>query len=462
MEAKNTPPKVNVSRDGLEATITFSIPSGGAPKVEYSVGQIIGFLNQANVTFGIDQEAIAGLSERIVYQHPIVVARGYPCVEGQAGYYEFTFEKELAKKPVIKPDGSTDYMNIKTIEVVHKDDLIAIYHPAVQGTSGMSVRGTPIMAKPARDLPPLMGKGFNRSNDNLTYTAAIDGKIEVQKDKVIISPVHEIKGDADISTGNIEFNGDVVINGSVKDGVVIKAGGNVTVKGLVENCEIYAGRDLFLLSGTKGGDKTILEVGGSMTAQFLEFVVVNCGGNITADYLFKCKITCDGKIELTGKKASIIGGFVSAVQGIEADEIGNSFGTNTSVSVGVDREREAAMERLRSKIEDITTNLEKIKKGIEIFELAGRERGLDFSKDPRRLQLLRVKIRDEAVANRDKEELSKMEAVAASGERAKIRVYRKVYSGTTVTIDDHHAFIKDNQEHIEFSKSPDGIRMSII
>ncbi len=459
MAATVKPPKVQISRDGLEATMTFAIPEGGAPKVEYSISQLIGFLHNANVTFGIDQEVISRLSETITYQKPVVVARGYPCEPGQPGYYEFKFEQALEKKPVIRPDGTTDYMNIKTIETVQADDLIAIYHPAVQGVSGMNVRGVPIPAKPCRDLPPLVGRGFNRSTDNITYTAAIDGKIEVQQGRVIISPVHEVQGDADITTGNIEFNGDVIINGGCRDGVVIKAAGNITIKGLVENCELYAGHDLFLLSGTKGAEKTIIEVGGSMTAQFLEYVVVKCRGNITADYMFKSKVSCDGRIDLTGKKSSIIGGYVSAVQGIDVEEIGNAFGTTTEVAVGVDSERAAEIIRLRNKIEDLGSNVEKIKKGLEVFVKVGEERGIDFSNDPRRLQLLRVKIRDEAIVNKDKEDLTRLLGVIKKGENACVRVLRRVYSGTSVSIDDHHVTVHDDFGATEFVKTEDGIRM---
>lgn len=462
MEGKVKQPKVQISRDGLEATITFAIPEGGAPHVDYAPNQLIAILNGAGVTFGIDQDVISRLSDSLIYQKPVVVARGYSCEQGTPGYFEYLFETKLTKKPVIRDDGTTDYMNMKTIETVEKGEAIAVYHGAVQGTSGMSVRGTIIPPKPVRDLPPLTGRGFDRDPDNITYRSQIDGKIEVQQGRVIISPVHEVNGDADVTTGNIDFNGDVVVNGGAHDGVIIKAAGNVTIKGLVENCEIYAGRDVFLMSGTKGGEKTIIESGGSLTAQFMEYVVVNCGGNITADYLFKSKVSCDGKIELTGKKSSIIGGFVSAVQGIEVEEVGNSFGTITNVAAGVDSERVAAIDRMKNQIEAINSNVTKIKKGLEVFETLGQERGVDYSNDPRRLQLLRVKIRDEAVILKNRESLTKMENVIKKGENATIKVFRNVYAGVNITIDDHHTQITDNYNGIEFSKTEIGVRMDKI
>lgn len=453
-------PKVQVSSNGLEATLTFKIPSGKNEVPRFTAAQLLGFLNNANVTFGIDQEALARLAENPIYGKPIKVAEGTAQKQGTPGYFEYTFETKFNRKPTIRPDGTADYMSIKTIETVEKGDVIAIYHPAVQGARGMSVRGQILEPKPVRDLPPLFGRGFDRSKDNLTYTALIDGKIEVQQGKILISPVHEVQGDVGIETGNIKFNGDVIIHGGVRDGAIIDAAGNVIIHGLIEDSEIRAGKDLFLLSGVKGNEKTVINCGGTITAQFVEYATITCQGNITADYFFKSKISCNGRVELNGNNASIIGGFVSAVQGIEVNDIGNSFGTITNVAVGVDVERIAEFDMLAQKIEAISANVMKIKKGIEDFDKIGQERGINYKEDPRRMQLLRVRIRDEAIVLEETKRLAKMKEVIVSGKDATIKVFRRLYAGTNVSVDDHHVAINSNHERIEISKSPEGIKLT--
>lgn len=455
-------PKVQVSSDGLEATMTFKIPDGKNEVPKYTAGQLLGFLKSANVTFGIDQEALARLAESPVYGRPIVVAEGNPQLQGTPGYFEYHFDTSVNRKPTIRPDGTADYMTIKTIETVQEGDVIATYHPAVQGSRGMSVRGQILEPKPVRDLPPLIGRGFDRSNDNLTYTAKLTGKIEVNQGKISVSPVHEVQGDVGIETGNIKFNGDVIVHGGVHDGAIIDAAGNVIIHGLIEECDIHAGKDLFLLSGVKGNEKTVIECKGSITAQFVEYAIISCEGNITADYFFKSKISCDGRVELNGNNASIIGGYVSAVQGIEVNDIGNSFGTITNVSVGVDIERSAEYEILAKKIQAINSNVQKIKKGIEEFDRIGQERGINYKEDPRRMQLLRVRIRDEAVVLEETKKLEKMKEVILSGRGATIKVFRRLYSGCNVAVDDHHAAINDNHEQVEIEKSEEGIRLSKI
>ncbi|WP_458459232.1 DUF342 domain-containing protein [Pseudobutyrivibrio sp.] len=452
-------PKIQVSSDGLEATMTFKIPDGKSDVPKFTAAQLLGFLNNANVTFGIDQDMLVKLSNSPIYGKPVKVAEGSAQVQGTPGYFEYHFDTTVNRKPTIRPDGTADYMSIKTIETIQEGDVIATYHPAVQGSRGMSVRGQILEPKPVRDLPPLIGRGFDRSSDNLTYTAKITGKIEVNQGKISISPVHEVQGDVGIGTGNIKFNGDVIVHGGVHDGAVIDAAGNVIIHGLIEDCDIRAGKDLFLLSGVKGNEKTIIDCKGSVTAQFVEYAIITCGGDITADYFFKSKVSCDGHIELNGNNASIIGGYVSAVQGIEVNDIGNSFGTTTNVAVGVDIERAAEYEMLAKKIQAISSNVQKIKKGIEEFDRLGEERGINYKEDPRRMQLLRVRIRDEAVVLEETKKLSRLKEVIMSGKGATIKVYRRLYAGSNISIDDHHVTIQDMHEKIEIEKSEEGVKL---
>ena len=452
-------PKIQVSSNGLEATMTFKIPDGKSDVPKFTAAQLLGFLNSANVTFGIDQDMLVKLSNNPVYGRPVKVAEGSAQVQGTPGYFEYHFDTTVNRKPTIRPDGTADYMSIKTIETIQEGDVIATYHPAVQGSRGMSVRGQILEPKPVRDLPPLIGRGFDRSSDNLTYTAKITGKIEVNQGKISISPVHEVQGDVGIETGNIKFNGDVIVHGGVHDGAVIDAAGNVIIHGLIEDCDIRAGKDLFLLSGVKGNEKTIIDCRGSVTAQFIEYAIITCGGDITADYFFKSKVSCDGRIELNGNNASIIGGYVSAVQGIEVNDIGNSFGTTTNVAVGVDIERAAEYEMLAKKIQAISANVQKIKKGIEEFDRLGEERGINYKEDPRRMQLLRVRIRDEAVVLEETKKLSRLKEVIMSGRGATIKVYRRLHAGTNISIDDHHVTIQDMHERIEIEKSEEGVKL---
>ena len=263
-----------------------------------------------------------------------------------------------------------------------------------------------------------------------------------------------------MSIGNIDFKGDVVIHGGVKNGIRIHATGSITVDGLVELCDLRAGKDIYLLSGVKGGERTTIHAEGAITAEFIEYAIVSCKGMLHADVLFNCLVNCDSRVITTaGKRSAIIGGYVTAVQGASSLVIGNKFGTVTHVMVGIDEERIKEMSDLADKIRSLDANLAKIKQGIEDFELLAQKKGISYKEDPRRMQLLRIRIRDEAVVAEARVRFDELKALMEAGRGATVRVYDTVYSGVTVRIMDQYAQLTDFQKRVEFVKTMTGIRM---
>lgn len=86
-------------------------------------------------------------------------------------------------------------------------------------------------------------------DDEVTYTASMDGKIEMQNDRIVVLPVHEVSGNAELAEGNIDFRGDIVIHGNVESGVSIRATGSITIDGVAEACMLEAGKDIILRGG---------------------------------------------------------------------------------------------------------------------------------------------------------------------------------------------------------------------
>jgi len=190
------------------------------------------------VVFGIDEARIRKIIDTMAYEREVCVATGIRPVEGQDGFFEYKFNMDLNTKPQENSDGSVDYWSIHTLETVEEGQVIATYHEPVEGSDGKTVTDKVVPCKRARALPPLAGKGFTRSEDNCTYTADLNGKIEMKNGRVMISNIHEVMGDVDLHTGNIDFRGDVLIHGSVTPGAVVKATGSITVDG--KEITIYA------------------------------------------------------------------------------------------------------------------------------------------------------------------------------------------------------------------------------
>lgn len=447
-------PMVRLTYDEMEAYMLLPEPGLGE---EYNVGELMKALEEKGVNTGVDRQRLDSMIAGREYNYEIMIAQGKQAVDGVDGYYDYNFNADLDCKPKVLPDGSVDYWSVHSIEEVVAGQVIAIYHPAIEGEDGVTVKGRVLQAKRGREQMPIKGKGFERMNDNLTYIASIDGKIEMQNDRIVILPVHEVYGNAELAGGNIDFRGDIVIHGNVESGVIIRATGSITVDGIVEACTLEAGKDIILRSGMLGGNKASVKTKGSITAKFFEFTQIECEGDLQADVLMDCSVFCNGQVILDGSRGSIIGGQVQAVRGIVVSTLGNDAEKRTEVSVGAGAEIYSRLRVLEKKIEALRTELDKIEEGLRQFEILQKERGVNYSADPRRMALLRAKIKDAAILASDEEEEKKLRILTEGAHGACVSVLREVYPGVVISIDELKLTLKNTGRGIEFFKMPDKI-----
>lgn len=447
-------PLIRVSFDEMEAYIQLTPPEEDE---EYTVSLLVSALGEKGICTGIDQERLQQMISGEIYNMELLVAQGTPAEDGVDGYYDYNFNASLDQKPKILPDGSVDYWSVHTIEAVVEGQVIAIYHPAVEGKDGITVKGKPVLAKKGREQMPIKGKGFERMNDNLTYIASMDGKIEMQNDRIVILPVHEIYGNAELSGGNIDFRGDVVIHGNVENGMNIRCTGSLTVDGILEACSLDAGKDIILRSGMLGGNKSFVKSKGNITAKFFEFTVVECEGDLQADVLMECKVECQGKVILDGLRGSIIGGEIHAVRGVAVSNLGNEAEKKTEIYAGVGVEVFSRLRMLEKKIDATRENLSKIEEGLKQFDLLQQERGVSYADDPRRMALLRVRIKDTATLANDEAEAKKLRLLTENAKGACVSVLKVAYPGTVINMDTLRLTLKNIARSVDFYKLPDKI-----
>ena len=440
-------PKVRISYDEMEAYLVLPEPFEGE---EYALDQILSVIEAAGVKIGLDKDKVAAMVEEKYYDRECLIAKGILAVDGIDGYFDLKFDVNFNKKPTHRPDGTVDYWSIHAIEMVEEGQVIAEYIEPVQGKNGMSVKGKFINAKKGRPLPPITGKGFDRSEDNKTYTANMTGKIEMQNNRILISAVHEVHGDVGLNTGNIDFRGDVIVHGNVPTGAVIKATGTVTVDGTIEGCLIDANKDVIIRGGMLGANKGMIKTRGNLHAKFLEYAVVHAEGMVETDSIINCDINSNDKVYLRGKHASVVGGIIHAAKGVEAFNFGNALGVKTEVYVGVNWEVKRQLTYHENCIEEAQSILDKINLGLKQIEEVAAEQGLDTRNDPRKAALLRTKIVKQADLTSHTQALNNMSKLVEAAHGASVKVLHDVYTGVTVGINDAVLHVKENQKSVSF------------
>ena len=438
---------MRVDKDAMAAWLYLTPPEEGQ---FYTKSDLETFLEHRGVVKGFHSSNLSAMIKKKVYNREILVAKGQLNIDGTDGHFEYLFTPEEYVAPKIREDGSVDYTNMSALHNVHKGDKVAVYHHAVQGTNGYTVYGGEIKAKGAKDLPPIRGKGITREGDE--YFALSDGKIEAKKGKIDIQSVHEIFGDVDLIIGKIEFFGDVIINGNVESGVVIRAGRNIEVHGTTGCATLFAGGDVILTRGIQGGGK--ISARGSVFADFIENTSVEAGGSVQSNTILNAQIYAKEKVITTGKKGCIIGGYVHGLRGIEARTVGSDVEVRTILHCGYESE---AYERLVDIVKQETETKEILAELVETMTEALREKRMRGSSTSASTE---AKL---ANWNKQKDQLFKLldeigherealEEIVENSKGASIKVDGFVYRNVIISINAEQMVIEKDTRSMRYTE----------
>jgi uncharacterized protein (DUF342 family) len=448
---------VRIAEDKTEAWLCLCEPEDAG---QYEKHEILRYLQLNGVQAGINESHVAAMCNKKIYDREVKIASSEKGEPGVPGRYEFFFNTEKPK-PEIRKDGTVDYKSMSLVQNVTEGELLAEYHPAVQGSSGRDVTGKFERTDLQKELRPLIGKGVIRDEeDQNKYYAAKSGKIEYDPDnnRLSVVEVYEIYGDCDYTNNSlVEFNGDIIIHGNVEAGVVIKAGKSLTVEGVVESANLSAGGDVCLKRGVQGAERAIIEAGGSVFAEFIEYSKVKAGGCVQSNVILNSKVSADDKVTLTGKKGLIAGGKVHGMMGIECQNAGNQSEIKTLLHTGVMpdiMEKRIAVNEEYSKysneLDEIVAGMAKLlrvrqQSGSLSDQLQTHLNGLKERKDEIYAKCTEVKKRADELEN-----------IVLKSREAKIRISGNIYKGTLITIDDHQFVINRNTSFMEYT-SQNGI-----
>jgi hypothetical protein len=266
-------------------------------------------------------------------------------------------------------DGIIDFRESQQRTIVRRGGLIAEIRHEEAGCVGKDVFGrvTPPLAGELFDVD--LGEGVVQKEPG-RFHASVDGMPLVEGNSIQLSQLLEHKGDVNLTSGNIRFDGDVVITGSIDVGAVVEATGHITVNGSIRAALVTSRRgSVVVTEGIVTGDKGLVSAAGNVTAGFIESSRIVAKGDVTARRgILQSQVIAGGKVTVTAGNGLIAGGRVSAWELVEADGIGFPNGAVTRVEVGVDwkvqMRRELRARRLE-KVSTLITQLEKAKLELE-------------------------------------------------------------------------------------------------
>ncbi len=324
---------VNISNDYYQAFITLHVFDA---EITVSKDRLMSALSKKNVTYGIIPDALDTIIKNPRFAENILVAKGIPHVNGLDGEVTYLFDVAMKAHPTVNVDGTVDFKSMNFLQPAYKDDVLATRTMPTDGSMGTTVTGKNIRPKPGKIKNFKIGKGVVQSADGLSIVAEITGSIQFESEKIAVIKLLEINDDVGVKTGNIEFQGKIIVNGNVTTGYSITSEDEIIINGIVEGAVISTKGNLFINGGIQGHDQAKLTIGGNIVSKFINNANVFCSGNIECDAIMHSDIICDGSILLRGKKGLLVGGDISVRYDIEAKMIGSEMGTMTKLRLGVD------------------------------------------------------------------------------------------------------------------------------
>ena len=444
---------IQLSDDQLTAYLNYEPALGGE---NYSGPQVLEKVKAEGVVYGINEEEFLENFNPTQALKDFEIAKGDAAVPGDNAELEFKFDTESdSNKVKIAEDGTADFYNLGRIINVDEGEVLVTKKPATEGTAGQNVKGEEIAPKPGEDIALPAGKNVKTvaEETGVKLIAEIEGQASYDGSKVNVDDTHEVNGNVDLSTGNIDFNGNVLVHGDVKEGMEINAKGSVEVKGSVYEADIKSGGQIIINKGFIGSpSKGLLEAEGNIEVKFIENGTVKTQNDlIVRDAIIHSDIDVGKNITVQQGKGLISGGTVRAGEEILSKVIGSNLATSTTVAVGITPELRDEYHEVSEKLEEMQEDLNETVKNINLLKKVKEQQdGLEERKEMLLNQLIRKRFSLANELESVKEKKNELSEKLEKRKEGTIKVEQEINPGVVVMIGTYKRKVSKKNSNVKY------------
>lgn len=437
----------------MEMQAYINIRTPGEQGADPDKNSILAFLQSNGVVYGYLDESIQELADNPVYGQPVLVAKGDKPKNGEDGKIVYNFETDTNSIRLKEIDGKVDYKELNKINNVVAGQVLAKLKKPSKGEAGQTVTGKLLPARSGKPVEMEVGNNVRLSDDGTTALAEKNGQVILLNGKVSVEPIYVVNNGVDLKTGNILFLGTVLVNGNVEDGFSVKAAGNIEITGSVGKCELDAEGDIIIRQGMNGRESGSIHAGGNIYAKFIQNTNVEASGMVVvSDGIINSHVSSDKKILCKGKRASIVGGSLTAAEEINAKSLGSVANVETQLEVGFDPKSKEKLDALVTEQKEVESRLEELSKDLNILEKNikvkknipqdRKEKYKVFKQEQMELQTRLSEIEDER--NDMNSYLAELKA------NGKISASGTVFAGVKVNIKDAYLDVRNEFKSVTF------------
>lgn len=451
---------IEITPDKMIAVVSFQEAVGDG--VQLTLEQIKKEIRAKGITYGIDEMVLSEIASVRKPGFKYIIAQGKVPQKGTDAENKFHFDVDKLKnfKPKENSDGTVDLKDLNIVYNVNKGEVLYEKVPATDGIKGKNVFGEEVQGQRGKDIRLPKGKNVALLKDGKTLVAETSGRLCYDGHNIYISPLFIIDKDVDSSTGNVDFVGNVLINGSVKDGFTVKAKGNIEIHGSVEAAHLEAEGDVIIWYGFQGMDRGSIKATGNIIVKFIQNANVEAGGEIVAEAIMHSRVAANN-IYVNKGKGLIVGGRIVAGHLISAYTIGSSMATHTDLHIGIPPH---IMNEYKEVERDYLTVMEDQKKiGQSIAFLTSKQAKGKLSTD--KLELLKKLLVTRTQTSDKKNKLSsrymELKDIVQNAVAGSIKVNNILHPGVKITIGSAIKYIKEDYQHCTVQKDGADIIMGL-
>ncbi len=348
----------------------------GSQRSSLTVAMIQEWLVELDVNTGVKVDVIEALVAKVgAGEHPTgrhLIAVGSSPVDGEDAHVEILVDMERSAGKE-REDGSIDFREVNFTPNVRAGQRVAWRTSPTTGTPGWDLTGNAQPANNGKEQVLQAGENVRvvEESDQEEYYSLIDGVLKQHGDELSVAERLTINGDVSYRTGNLDFGGEIFVNGSVLSGFSVKAAGDITVSGTLEpGATLQSGGDIAVGKGILGR-KTKVKAEGNIRAQLVQEANLRAGNNIqVGNYIYHANVKAKGKVLVSRGKGrrggSIMGGETWGMLGVEAHIVGTPSETPTTLVAGLSYEDAQLLDRLERSIGTASDHIERL---LERFAL---------------------------------------------------------------------------------------------
>ncbi len=453
-----------ISDDEMKAYVHFIEPTYSGRHME--VDDVLEALKESGVVTGVDEKGISDYLENMDYRETLIAAKGIPPKHGKDAYIDYKVRIDKSQT-VFEEDekGQVDFKDLDLLENVVVGQLLAVKVPAEEGVQGRSLTNRILPARSGKDTVLKHGKGTILSEDGLELTAEINGQVVFNAGKLSVEPIHVVKGDVSLQTGNIVFLGSVVVTGNVQDNFVVKAAGNIEIKGSVQKAFLEAEGNVVVKQGIVGREDAKIEsTGGSVYAKFIQTATVIAEKDVIAsEGIVHSHVDAGERIICNGRKAKIVGGVIRAAEEVNARILGADAFTKTEIRVGINPKVLQQISDLKTIRKEQDERQNKVKLDLNTLTVQKKNSGgyLPPDKEEMYKKLMSQKQKLTGRLNEIGLELEELKGyLNMLGHKGKICAEKNIFPGVDVYIKEEKFSVKDPYANIKFTLENEEIRLS--